>query len=249
MLRAIILDDEQAGIEILRYDLEVHCPEVEIQASFSDPTEAFNYMVASSCDVLFLDISMPSINGFDFLRKFKKIDFEVIFVSAYEEYALRAFDFYAVDYILKPTDPEKLKRAIERTKSKYESNNDFDKFENLFKTFSASMQKSNTLTIPSLEGYEIVELADLIYLKADGNYTELKMKNKKTLVSKTLSDFEKVLPIKDFQRIHNSYIVNIQEIRKYIKGDGGIVILSNKEQLPVSRINKPRLLAQLRPQF
>ena len=249
MLRAIILDDEQAGIEILRYDLEVHCPEVEIQAYFNDPSEAFNYMAASSCDVLFLDISMPSINGFDFLRKFMKIDFEVIFVTAYEEYALRAFDFYAVDYLLKPIEPEKLKRAIERIKSKKESNNDFDKFENLFKTFSASMQKSNTLTIPTLEGYEIVELADLIYLKADGNYTELKMKNKKTLVSKTLSDFEKVLPNKDFQRIHNSYIVNIQEIRKYIKGDGGVIILSNKEQLPVSRINKPRLLAQLRPQF
>jgi two-component system, LytTR family, response regulator len=100
-----------------------------------------------------------------------------------------------------------------------------------------------------MEGYEIIELADLIYLKAEGNYTELFLKSKKTLVSKTLGDFEKVLSVQMFQRVHNSYIVNIQEIRKYIKGDGGFVMMSNKEQLPVSRINKPKLLNLLKPQF
>ncbi len=249
MLRAIILDDEQAGIEILRYDLEAHCPEVEIHATFNDPSEAFNYMTASSCDVLFLDISMPSINGFDFLRKFKKIDFEVIFVTAYEEYALRAFDFYAVDYLLKPIEPEKLKRAIERIKSKKESNKDFEKFEALFRNLSGKNQKNTTLAIPTLDGFEIIDLGELVYLKADGNYTELKMKNKKILVSKTLGDFEKILPMDNFTRIHNSFVINIQEIRKYIKGDGGIVMISNGEQLPVSRINKPKLLAMIKPQF
>jgi two-component system, LytTR family, response regulator len=249
MLKAIILDDEQAGIDILRYELGIFCPEVEVMASFNDPLEAFNYLSNWSCDILFLDISMPGTNGFDFLKKFKEIDFEVIFVTAYEEYALRAFDFYAVDYLLKPIETEKLKRAIDRIKSKKESKKDFEKFEALFRNLSEKSQKTTTLAIPTLDGFEIIDLADLVYLKADGNYTELKMKTKKILVSKTLGDFEKVLPLESFIRIHNSFVINLQEIRKYIKGDGGMVTISNGEQLPVSRINKPRLLAMIKPQF
>lgn len=249
MLSAIILDDEPASISLLRYEIEQNCPEVSVLSDFNDCESAFDFLQKKVIDIVFLDISMPGCNGFDFLNKFESINFEVIFVTAYEEYALRAFDFYAVDYLLKPTEPEKLQRAIERIKAKKDTNKDFEKFEHLFKNISAGIQKNSTLAIPTMEGYEIIELADLIYLKAEGNYTELFLKSKKTLVSKTLGDFEKVLSIQMFQRVHNSYIVNIQEIRKYIKGDGGFVMMSNKEQLPVSRINKPKLLNLLKPQF
>lgn len=249
MLKAIILDDEVAAVDTLKYDLAIYCPEVQIVSGFNEVESALLFLKGHQIDILFLDISMPGCNGFDFLKRFDKIDFEVIFVTAYEEYALRAFDFYAVDYLLKPIEPERLKRAIERIKSKKESNTDFEKFEALFRNLSGKNQKNTTLAIPTLDGFEIIDLGELVYLKADGNYTELKMKNKKILVSKTLGDFEKVLPMDNFIRIHNSFVINIQQIRKYIKGDGGMVMISTGEQLPVSRINKPKLLALIKSEF
>lgn len=248
-IRAIILDDEPAGIDILKYEIESHFPEISLLKTFSDVESSYDFLKTNKIDLLFLDISIPECNGFDFLGRFDKIDFEVIFVTAHEEYALRAFDFYAVDYLLKPVETEKLRRAVDRLMAKNKSDQNFEKFENLFKNFSLSNNKNNTLAIPTLDGFEIIELNELIYLKADGNYTELYMKNKKILVSKTLGDFEKVLPAEFFLRIHNSFVINIYEIRKYIKGDGGIVMISSGEQLPVSRINKPKLLAKIRPQL
>ena len=121
MLKAIILDDEVAAVDTLKYDLAIYCPEVYIVSGFNEHESAFLHLQNQQIDILFLDISMPGCSGFDFLKKFDKINFEVIFVTAYEEYALRAFDFYAVDYLLKPIEPEKLKRAIERIKSKKKS--------------------------------------------------------------------------------------------------------------------------------
>lgn len=247
MLQAILIDDEQASLDLLGYDISLYCPDLQVLDTFTNPAEAFLFLQRNSIDVLFLDISMPGCNGFEFLSKFRKIEFEVIFVTAYEEYALRAFDFYAVDYLLKPTEPEKLIRAIERIKSKQERNRDFERFESLFKNLTIS--KSSTLAIPTFDGFEMIDLQDLVYLQADGNYTELKMKTKKILVSKTLGDFEKILTSELFLRIHNSYIINIQEVRKYIKGDGGLLNMSNGDQLPVSRINKPKLLSALKTGF
>lgn len=249
MLRAILIDDEQDSLDLLGYDMAMYCPELHVMATFTNPSDAYLYLQRNTVEVVFLDISMPGCNGFDFLSKFNKIDFEVIFVTAYEEFALRAFDFYAVDYLLKPTVPEKLVRAVERIKNKKENNKDFERFESLFRNLSTATNKPTTLAIPTFDGFEIIELNELIYLQAEGNYTQLKMKQKKILVSKTMGDFEKILPQEGFLRIHNSFIINTQEVRKYIKGDGGMVNMSNGDQLPVSRINKPKLLLTLKTTF
>ena len=249
MLKAVILDDELSGIEILSYDLNTYCPDVQVIAAFQNPHEAASFLTSCACDVLFLDIDMPACNGFDFLKNFTNINFEVIFVTAYEEYALRAFDFYALDYLLKPVQEDRLRRAIERIKTKKRNLDDFEKFETLFKNINSGLGKNQTLAIPTLEGFEIIELAELVFLKADGNYTELILKTKKLVVSKNLGDFEKVLPVKEFLRIHHSFIVSVSQIKRYIKGDGGMVSMANGEQLPVSRINKPKLLSLLNLPF
>jgi two-component system, LytTR family, response regulator len=249
MLRAVILDDEPDNIDLLKHDLAKYTSQVEVVADFTSPVQAREFLQDHLIDVLFLDISMPQMSGFDFLDSFNKINFDVIFVTAYEEYALRAFDFYAVDYLLKPTETPKLQRAIERLLHKKEADTGHQDFEVLFKNMISSIHKRDTLTVPTSDGYEIIKLEELLYLLADSNYTELRLKDKRFVVSKTLGDFEKVLSSDSFIRIHHSYIVNINEIRKYVRGDGGTVLMSNNDSLAVSRINKPKLLEKLRFQF
>jgi two-component system, LytTR family, response regulator len=248
-LKAVILDDESAGIESLMYDLKKNCPDVEVIKTFTDTSSAFDFLRQNPIDVLFLDISMPGCNGFDFLSKFKSINFSVIFVTAYEEYALKAFDFYAVDYLLKPVEYPKLIRAVERIKEKSKPNGGVEFLELMLKNLTSDLKKTDTLAIPTTDGFEIVELTQVIYFKAEGNYTEIFLKDKKKVVSKSIGDFEKVLNITKFFRIHHSYIINIDEVRKYVKGDGGTVILSNGLQLPVSRTNKPKLMLLLNTQL
>jgi two-component system LytT family response regulator len=189
---------------------------------------------------------MPEMNGFEFLSNFESPDFKVIFVTAFEEFALQAFDFYALDYLVKPVNPIKLQRAVEKLgQISYE----FQKMEEMLRAIQQIYQKSNLLSIPTLNGLEMIDLDDIKYLMAEGNYVELFLKQDKLVVSKSLGDFEKVLDAKKFIRIHNSYIVKVSEIKKYIRGDGGIVELIGGIQLPVSRLNKPKLLQLIKVDF
>lgn len=249
-MKAIIIDDELSNILLLKKDLKEFCPLVQLLQEFTSPVLAIEYLKTNQVDIVFLDISMPEMNGFDFLSHFPNAKFSVIFVTAYEGFALKAFEFYAVDYLLKPVSADKLIRAVSRVEEKKKGENgELQKLQEMLLGLQQVYQKSSTLSIPTLQGFEMIELSEIKYLAAEGNYVELIMKESKLVVSKSLGDFEKVLdPIK-FIRIHNSFIINIAEVKKYIRGDGGIVELLGGVQLPVSRINKPRLLQLIKADF
>jgi len=248
MIRALILDDEASNISVLKYDLEQYCPEIEICAEFTQPVEALKYLASNKIDALFLDVTMPIMSGFEFLSCQKDIDYQVVFVTAHQEYAINAFDFYAVDYIVKPVSKDKLLRAAERLKTRIASHEDSG-INVLLETMKKNTDKANHLAIPTMEGFEMVNLENLLYLTASGNYTNLRIKSKDMLVSKTIGDFEKILDPSKFVRIHNSAIVQIKEIKKYIKGDGGQVTMSDGQILSVSRANKPKLLSLIKVDF
>ncbi len=252
MISAILIDDENDSLDVLEYEINANCPEVEIIDKFNDPSEAYDFLQSHAVDVVFLDISMPAMNGFDFLATFSKIPFEVIFVTAYEEYALSAFDFYALDYLVKPVPAEKLVRAVERLKVKISVNqpSDFEKIKMLLANIQSSEGENASMAVPTLEGYEMVEINEIVFLEADGNYTTLHLKNKpKVLISKNLKEFEKVLSPRKFTRIHHSHMVNVAHVKKYFKGDGGAVVLSDGTNLAVSRANKAKLLSMIKISF
>lgn len=248
MLRALILDDEPAGATILKYDLEQYCPDIEVIAEFKSPIEALKYLTTNRVDVVFLDVTMPVMSGFEFLSCQKNIDYQVVFVTAHQEYAINAFDFYAVDYIVKPVSKDKLIRAAERLRNRVGSKTD-SRIDVLLESMKKDGDKANHLAIPTMEGFEMVNLNELLYLTASGNYTTLKVGKKDKLVSKTIGDFEKILDPSRFVRIHNSVLVQIKDIKKYIKGDGGQVEMSDGQVHSVSRANKPKLLSIIKVDF
>lgn len=175
-----------------------------------------------------------------------------MFVTAYEEFALAAFDFYALDYLVKPVAPEKLTRAVERllTKKKENQKVDYVNIQALLGNLTLMQQDSTSMAIPTQEGYEILKTGDVVLLEADGSYTNVVLKTGDTvLVSRNLKDFERMLPPRKFARIHHSYIINIDYIKKYQKGDGGVVTMTNGKALSVSRANKAKLLTLIRGDF
>lgn len=249
MISAILIDDEVESLDALEYELNANCPNISIINKFSDTHEAHYFLQQNTIDVVFLDISMPSESGFEFLARQGKINFQIVFVTAYQDFALHAFDFYALAYLLKPVSKEKLIGAVERIKPNNTQNvtANFDRIEMLLNSFQKGSISESPLAVPTLEGFEMVIPNNIIYLEAEGNYTTLFLKTKqKIVVSKNLKEFERVLPESNFTRIHHSHIININCVKKYIKGDGGVIILENGQSLSVSRANKTKLLSLVR---
>jgi two-component system LytT family response regulator len=246
MTSVVLVDDEQECLDILEAELNKFCPDFRILQKFSNPIEAVQYINNSTFDALFLDISMPLLNGFDLLKQVKLIEFDVIFVTAYDNFALKAFEFCAVDYLVKPTGKESITRAAGRIRNKQKNQNISQNIALLL----ANMQKDNLrrrqVAIPTIEGFDFVNIHDIIYAKAEGNYTTIVLQGQeKILISKTLKEFEGILNDSAFSRIHNSYLVNLDYVKKYIKGDSGAVVLNDGTVLQVSRANKSKLLKRL----
>jgi len=227
ILKACILDDENLAIASLRVDLERHCPFVKILATFNKPSEALLYLKNNEIDLLFLDIEMPVMNGIQFLEALGNINFDVIFTTAFQEYALQAIKLKAKDYLLKPIDSDELKNTID----------------NLIKTYPSELKsppkKPTKIALPDSSGIEFIELDSILYCLADKNYTTFFMiDNEKKVVSKNLGEFEKILDPTKFIRIHQSSIININFVKKVTKGENSSVIMKNGTELSVSRAKK-----------
>lgn len=243
MISVILVDDESECLDVLEAELNKSCPDFQVMAKFDNPEKALIFIKNNHFDVLFLDISMPIINGFELLTQLQTIDFEVVFVTAYDNYALKAFEFCAVDYLVKPTSKESILRAAERLRDKQKRTNMQQNIKLLLANMQKSTQKTQQVAIPTTEGLEFVNMTHIIYAKADGNYTTILLENKeKIIISKTLKEFEGILNDSVFARIHNSYLVNLGHVRKYIKGDTGWVVLNDGTTLQVSRANKAKLM-------
>lgn len=239
-LNAIIVEDEETSREILKNYLKKYCPNVQILGEASNVDEALILIRNNDLDLVFLDVEMPYGNAFDLLDKVGDIDFETIFVTAYNHYAIEALNAHASYYLMKPISIDELIKAVDYvTEIKTKENALQDQV--LVPKTSGSNGK---ITIPQQDGFEVLNTSEILYCKADDNYTEIYLKtNKKKLVSKTLKYFEDALDGANFARVHKSYLINVNEMVKYVKGKGGSVVLSNGKEIMVSASKKADLLS------
>ncbi len=231
LIKTCILDDEALAVSSLKIDLERHCPQIQIVATFNSPLEALDFLKNHKIDLLFLDIEMPKMSGLQFLEQLGKINFNIIFTTAYQEYALRAFKLKAKDYLLKPIDPEELAIAVNQLAESFQKE---------------QKNKATKIALPDLTGIEFIELESIIYCAADKNYSIFYLaNNEKKVVSKNLGEFEKILDSSNFIRIHQSTIININYVKKLVKGENGSVIMKNGTELAISRAKKADFLLML----
>jgi two-component system LytT family response regulator len=242
MKTAIIIDDEARGRQALRQKLEYYCPGVALVGEAGSGEAGMALIARTSPDIVFLDIEMPGMNGFEMLQQLKARDFHLVFTTAYDQYAIRAIKFAAFDYLLKPVDVDELRSAVDRILGLDAPQHLGPRLEALQQTLSAPKAPPR-LAVPTLEGISFFDLSDIVFLKADSNYTSIHFLHRTPLLaSRTLGDFEEMLPSEMFFRPHNSYLVNLQHVSRYLKGDGGQVEMSNGEYVDVSRRRKEEFL-------
>ncbi len=244
-LKAIIVDDELDSITALKWELEEFSDKIEIIDSFQNPQEAISSIKANRPDVLFLDIQMPEMDGFELIRKVKGYFNQVIFITAFDEFAVQAFKVSAIDYILKPVEPEALKKCIDKLKKQYAQDIIEEQFELLFDKLNKK-NKIDKIALSTLDGLEFVKPSQILYCKSDSNYTFVFINNKKKiLVSKTLKEIENSLVSQNFFRVHHSYLVNLNFLEKYYRGKSAYVVMEGGKQIPVSRNKKSDFLDNL----
>ncbi len=238
-LSAIIVEDEANSREILRNYLSKYCPDVNLVGEAASIQEALKLIEKHTLDIVFLDVEMPFGNAFDLLDQLPDRTFETVFVTAYNQYAMDALNNHAAYYLMKPINIDELIKAIDYIA---EIRQKEDALED--RILKPKLNKvDGKITLPQLDGFQILNVSDILYCKADDNYTEIFLENKKILVSKTLKYFEEALSDFPFARIHKSYLVNVNEVVKYRKGKGGSVVISSGKELLVSASKKKDLLA------
>ena len=245
MLRSIIIDDEPQSAGMLKNDLAANCPLVDVITVCNSAKEGIMSIKKEKPDLVFLDIEMPWMNGFEMLEMLDEINFSIIFTTAHDQFAAKAFRISAVDYLLKPIDVNDLKEAVRKALQRSEQREGNIHIENLLRNIKqpSSQQK---IALPYRDGYEFVEVAHIIYCQAEGAYTKVFLDSKKyILVSKTLGDIEELLPHDLFQRIHHSTVVNLNYVTHFVRTDGGYVKLETGEQLTVSKSKRDVVMARL----
>lgn len=243
MIRAIIIDDEPNSRETLELMLNTYKHQILIEDSCSSPQEAIKSIEKHRPDLIFLDIEMPGMNGFEMLKKIEPIDFDVVFTTAYDRYAINAIRISALDYLLKPIDTEELRNVIHKCLDKKRQKNSSEQFQVLFsQTFNKNFHLQS-IALPAIDGLLFIKINDIVRCEANGSYTKIFLQNKETiLVSKNLKEYEEMLSGKEFFRIHESHLINLSYLKKYIKGDGGQVILNDGSVLDVARRRKEEFL-------
>lgn len=244
IFKAIIVDDEEDGRLVLQSLINTYCPQIEIVRLCKSVVEGVEAIESISPDIVFLDINMPHANGFTLLDKVKDRLFNLIFVTAYHDYAIRAIKYSALDYLLKPIDSDELIGAVNRCVKQNGAISNSEKINHFIDNISnAQIEK---VILPVRDGYVFVKVNEIIRCEADSNYTVLYLAGgEKYVVSKTLKDFESQLSNKNFYRIHKSHLINVSYLKKYTKGDGGTVTMVDNTELDVSRRNKEEFLKML----
>ncbi len=241
-LKAIIVDDEKNAIKMLRMILDKYCPDIEILDSFSNPRKAVETISKTQFDILFLDIQMPRMTGFQLLKSLDDIDFDVVFTTAYDQYAIEAFKVNAANYLLKPIDEEDLKLSVKRIRDK--RNTEESKIIRMLSNIHSSNELSQfRISVPFNKGIEFIKVRDIVYCKSDNNYTNIYLTDGTSrLVSKTLKSIEIKLPEQLFYRPHNSYVINLEHVEKYYRSDGGYLSMINGKRISIARSKKDEIL-------
>lgn len=238
-LTALIIEDEANSREILRNYLTKYCKNVRVLGEAANIKDGLVLLQNKNPDILFLDVEMPYGNAFDLLDQLPDRTFETIFVTAYNQYAMDALNHHAAYYLMKPIDIDELVKSVTYVAEVKERENALED-----KILTPVLTKVNgKITLPQQDGFQVLNVAEILYCKADDNYTEIYLENRRLVVSKTLKYFEDALTDFAFARIHKSYLVNVNEVVKYNKGKGGSVVVSNGKELLVSASRKQQLLS------
>jgi two-component system LytT family response regulator len=246
MIKAIIVDDEKRARETIRSLVELYCKNTTVVAEAENITQAEEAITKHHPDLIFLDISMPGGNGFELLKKYTTLSFKVIFITAHNEFAVKAFKYSALDYLLKPINPDELIAAVDKAESLIEKENLNQRLE----IFMSNMESKHTdvkkIVLKTSESIHIINVNDIIRCEADRNYSSFFLTNKKPiLVSTTLKDYDELLSSFHFFRVHQSHLVNLNHIERYEKKEGGCLIMKDGSTVPVSVRKKEELLILL----
>ncbi len=250
MIRVVIIDDEENSRETLRGKLDLFCPEVEVAAEAGSVKEGLEAINAESPDAVFLDIQLAGESGFDILEEFRDNDLEhpeIIFVTAHNEFAIKAIKFSALDYLLKPIDPEELVKAVRKVEETKGLPKNASNINVLVENIRQASDSPKKIVVPTSDGMHVIKLSDIIRLESSSNYTTFHLNNQKSLLaSKTLKEFDNMLSGYNFQRIHKSHLVNMNYLKRYVQTDGGYLILEDGSKIPVANRKKEQLLNTLR---
>lgn len=246
MLKAIVVDDEPYCCESLITLLEDN-NEVQIIAVCHSGVDALAAIKKYSPDLVFLDVEMPWMNGFEMLEQLPQVNFEIVFTTSYDQYALKAIRFSAIDYLLKPVDSDELQRAIQKVVQRSQKPI-AQQLEILMQKFHHPSTPINKIALPTMEGLQMVPVESIISCESDSNYTILQLKgNKRVIVSRTLKEIEELLAEHSFIRVHRCYLANLNEIEKYVRGEGGYLVMSDGTSIDVARNKKEVLMKKLLP--
>lgn len=238
-VKVAIVDDEQYSVESLYLHIKKLFPNFEVVLKSTRPVEALEQIKVLKPDLLFLDIEMPRMNGFELLDQLEDFDFDVVFITAYSQYALQAFKAKAINYLLKPIDESELEEVIKVWCEKKANKNNNQEITKLLENLKKEGILTNKIAVPITDGVEFIEVTKIIYCKSQNNYTFIYLEGgKEVLISKTLKEVEKVLEVFLFVRIHQSYLINPNFMQKYLKNDGGYVVMSNGQHIPISNSRK-----------
>lgn len=250
-MKAILVDDEPDGIRTLMRMLELHCPQVAVVATCSNAAFAKEQITELKPDLVFLDIQMPGQSGLELLTDLMPKNFEVIFVTAYDQYMLQALQFSAADYLLKPVDEDRLIEAVARVEKRMKEGTK-DEFTStlLHNLHNTGKPAEMRLCLPTVKGFIVLKLEEIIYCEAERSYSIFHLEGNRTVtVSKPLADYDHLLQDTSFLRIHKSFLINLLHVKEYQRGEGGLVIMSNNAQIEVSRRKKDLFLMKIKESF
>ncbi len=246
MIKAILIDDEKNALEMLEWQLQNYCPQVTIACICNNADDGITAIHQHKPQLVFLDIEMPKKNGFEVLQSFTNPSFDVIFTTAYNQFALKAFRFAALDYLLKPIDADDLVAAVKRYEKKMLHGNLKDQLDILMQQYNQPNTLPEKISFSTQQAIHFINPATILYGESDSNYTTLHFIDKsKMVVSKTLKEVEEMLVHYNFYRIHHSYIINLKQVNRYMKIDGGFIEMTGGTQLPISRQRKEELMNTL----
>lgn len=245
MIKAIIIDDEPYCCDALQILLERYCPQVTVAGICHSGEAAMKLIPDIKPQLVFLDIEMPRMNGFDLLERLPSINFELIFTTSYNQYAIKAIRFSALDYLLKPVDREELQTAVRRVEQKLVHPLS-QQLEILLQKISQPASSVQRIALPTMEGLQLIPIQSIISCSSSSNYTVFHLKERQKLtVSRTLKEIEEMLEEHAFLRVHHSFLVNLNEISRYVRGEGGYLVMSDQSTVDVSRSKKDALLQKL----
>jgi len=246
MIRTVIVDDEKKARETVAGILKLYCPNVQVVAEAKDVSSAVEAIHAHKPDLVLLDINMPRESGFDLLKKVDARQFKLVFITAYEEYAVKAFRCSALDYILKPVNPDELKEAVDKVESLLEKEHIDVRLETFLSNMASPNRDIKKIVLKTSDSIHVVNVQDIVRCEADRNYTVFYLVGeKKILVSNTLKEYDELLSAYRFFRAHQSHLVNIDFIERYEKKEGGCLVMKDKSTVPVSVRKKETLLSLL----